>query len=72
MEKENDGRYCNRVLVNPILNMFAGEPDSKLFFDFLAEGERDEKYDGEMKKLIEDAVEMYSHHNPAALNKVHD
>ncbi len=65
-------KFCNRVLLNPIMNMFVGETDSDLFAKFLADGEREEKYKSDIKLLMEDAVEMYSHHNPAALNKVHD
>lgn len=72
IDKEIHGRYCTRVKINPVLNLFAEEKDGKLYSDFLAEGARNGKYDKDVKKLLEDAISMYSKHNLTALNKVYD
>eukprot|EP00826_Nyctotherus_ovalis_P034857 TRINITY_DN2940_c0_g1_i1.p3 TRINITY_DN2940_c0_g1~~TRINITY_DN2940_c0_g1_i1.p3 ORF type:complete len:127 (-),score=29.51 TRINITY_DN2940_c0_g1_i1:146-526(-) len=70
--KLEDNRYCNRVLINPILNLFYSEKNNELYYKFLIEGERSEKYGNDIEQLIEDSVVMYSEHNLAALNAVHD
>ena len=72
VEKETCTRFCPRVLINPILNLFTEEADGKIFSDFLAVSEREGKYKKDVKRLIEDAVQKYSEHNPTALNKIHD
>lgn len=72
IDKEIHGRYCARVKVNPVLNLFYGEDNADLYYNFLAEGARSGKYDSDVKQLLEDAISMYSEHNVTALNKIHD
>ena len=52
--------------------MFAGEKNASGYRKFLAESAREEKYKGNVKRLIEDAVDLLAESNAAAVNKVHD
>jgi len=70
--KIEDNRYCNRVLINPVLNMFRSEKHNELYYNFLIEKEKSEKYINDIKLLLEDSIAMYSEHNLTALNAIHD
>eukprot|EP00826_Nyctotherus_ovalis_P010883 TRINITY_DN12842_c0_g1_i3.p4 TRINITY_DN12842_c0_g1~~TRINITY_DN12842_c0_g1_i3.p4 ORF type:complete len:127 (+),score=28.50 TRINITY_DN12842_c0_g1_i3:578-958(+) len=72
IDKEMHGRYCARVKINPVLNLFYAEDSADLYYNFLVEGARNGKYDNDVKQLLEDAISMYSEHNVTALNKIHD
>eukprot|EP00826_Nyctotherus_ovalis_P001000 TRINITY_DN10102_c0_g1_i12.p1 TRINITY_DN10102_c0_g1~~TRINITY_DN10102_c0_g1_i12.p1 ORF type:complete len:267 (+),score=77.51 TRINITY_DN10102_c0_g1_i12:349-1149(+) len=69
--EQKDG-VCNSVVVKPIMNLFTGEKDSNKYRRFLGTKVREEKYKGDAKLLIEDAVEVFTQCNPTAANKVHD
>jgi len=72
LDKETHGKYCTRVKINPLLNLFYGEKDANLYYDFLIEGARNGKYDNDIKTLLEEVVAMYSEHNLTAINKIHN
>eukprot|EP00826_Nyctotherus_ovalis_P058899 TRINITY_DN8145_c0_g1_i1.p1 TRINITY_DN8145_c0_g1~~TRINITY_DN8145_c0_g1_i1.p1 ORF type:complete len:309 (-),score=70.88 TRINITY_DN8145_c0_g1_i1:61-987(-) len=66
---DKEASTCNGILIKPLIFLFAGEKDSNKYRRFLAEGSREEKYKGNPKQLIEDAIEHFSQLNPSALNK---
>ena len=58
--KAKQGGHCNRVMINPIISLLHGEKDEEIYYNFLSEGERTEKYSNDLQKLLEDSVDRKS------------
>eukprot|EP00830_Metopus_es_P006086 TRINITY_DN15796_c0_g1_i1.p1 TRINITY_DN15796_c0_g1~~TRINITY_DN15796_c0_g1_i1.p1 ORF type:complete len:287 (+),score=53.77 TRINITY_DN15796_c0_g1_i1:351-1211(+) len=72
VEKEQaSSKVTNSVLIKPISFLFSGEKESCKYRQFLGDGAKDEKYEKNARKLIEDALELYSGINLAAVMKTH-
>ena len=70
-EFKKTGKFCsNTIMIRPLINLFVGEYKGSEFRKVFNQMAIQQKYKGNVKLLIGDAIKYYEEFNPEALKTV--